>query len=890
MQLKSTTARTRLFKILGCMALFLELGGIPLQAQVPTMSTFAGGGLPVAGPATATGISSVGGITIDGAGNLYFSSFTGTVLKVDSTGNLSVFAGTGPCCFSGNGGPATSAQLSFIPFIPPPPVKADAAGNVYFVEYASVVQRVDHSTGVITTYAGTLNSTGFSGAGGPATSAQISPGGLGLNAAGDLYISDSTNGVVWRVDHVTQIITIVAGTGTQGDSGDGGPATSAQLEIPGALAFDTAGDLFIADPGTVSVRRVDAVTQIITTVAGGGSTYPPTGVLATQAELNEPSGLAFDPAGDLLIADSGVPAILQVNKTTQIISVIAGSITLGPGFSGDGGSATSAQLGPNFGTEAMDLAVDTAGNIFVTDTSNYRVRRIDALTNVITTVAGSGAVGDGGPATGAELFAAEIALDSAGNVFVSDVSSSGRVRRVDHVSGVISTVAGRDVESVLPPSGNGGLATAAQLANPIGLAVDGSGDLFIADEISGVRFVDGSTGIISAYAGTGVAGFGGDGGPATSAQLFRPRSLAADAAGNLYISDESNNVIRRVDASTHIITTVAGNTSILSGSRPAQGYSGDGGLATVAQLSNPVGIYLDPVGNLYISDEGNEVIRRVDAVTQIITTVAGNHSLGFGFSGDNGPALAAQLRGPTGIGKDIFGNLYIADGQNYRIRQVNAITGIITTVAGNGAFTFGGDGGPAVNASLWPYIPGMAVLAPDNAGNIKVLVMDGTSGRVREISIPPVPAVFLSSASLSFANQNTGTVSAPQFVNITNSGTGALNVSSVTFTGPNAGDFAVSAGGTCTGTTFSLAPTASCTLAVTFAPVETGNLSAAVSFSDNAPGPAQTVGVQGTAAQAPPTPETMTVLLSPRRRINLYSTEGCIASPSSIRQGQASRV
>ncbi len=851
---KSRSGRTlavRLALLRACVfiACLCITGVIAAQAQVPTIATYAGGGLPAAGPATATGISVVGGMGRDPAGNLYFSSFTGTILKMDTSGNLSVFAGTGPCCFSGDGGPATSAQIGIIPAVPNPPVKTDPTGNVYLVDYlAEVVRRIDHTSGIITTVAGTPYSTGFSGAGGPATSAQISPAGLGFDATGDLFISDY-NCVVWRVDHVTQIITIVAGNGTCGYSGDGGLATSAELQGPGALALDGAGDLFIADYNLV--RSVNATTQIITTVAGGGTTYPPTGVLATQAQLAFPSGLAFDPAGNLLIADGSLPAILRVNHTTQDIAVIAGNFTLGPGFSGDGGPATSAQLGENPPYEtAMDLAVDSAGDIFFTDSNNYRVRRIDATTNNITTVAGNGAVGDGGPASSALLFTSGIAVDSSENVFIGD-GVSRRVRRVDAATGLISTVAGKDVGT---SGGYGGPATALQLNNPGSVALDSSEDLFISEhQLSIIDEVNGASGAINRFAGTGTQGFSGDGGPATSADLFTPRGVAVDANGNLYIADNRNNLIRRVDATTGIITTVAGNTSILHNvgnieGIPAPGYSGDGGPATSAQLSGPQGVFVDAVGNLFISDEGNNVIRRVDAKTQVITTVAGNYSLGGGFSGDNGPALSARLFHPAGLAEDIFGNLYVADEGNYRVREVNAVTGIITTLAGNGTFTFGGDGGPAASASLWPYLPGLAVLAPDPEGNIRVLVMDGTSGRTRVITIPPVPAVFLASTSLSFASQMVGSSSPPQFLAIANSGTGTLNVTNVGVTGEDAADFIVSPGGTCPGTSFTLAPTASCTIAVTFQPVAPGTRLASINISDNAADSPQTVALQGTGA------------------------------------------
>jgi sugar lactone lactonase YvrE len=833
-----------------------------VQAQVPTISTYAGGGLPTAGPATGTGLSLLGGIARDPAGNLYFSSFTGVILKMDLAGNFSVFAGTGPCCFSGDGGLATSAQLSIMPYIPTSPVKTDPAGNVYLVDNAGVIRRIDHVTGIITTVAGTPDSTGFSGAGGPATSAQMSPAGLAFDVAGNLFVSDF-NYVVWRVDHVTQTITIVAGNGTPGFSGDGGPATSAQLSGPTALAVDAAGDLFIADGDLI--RRVDAVTQDITTVAGGGLMYPPTGILATQAALNNPTGLAFDPGGNLLIADPGLPAVLRVDETTQNITVIAGSFTQGAGFSGDGGVATSAQLGQSgAGSQGMDLAVDSAGTIFVTDTVNYRVRRIDAVTNIITTVAGNGTVGDGGQATSAVLFTIGIAQDGGGNIYISDPVNR-RVRRVDSTSGLISTVAGRDVESTPPSvnSGNGGPAIAAQLSQPGGLALDGAGNIFFLDNASVVRRVDRSTGTISLFAGsTGVGsqGFSGDGGPATSAKLEIARGLATDAVGNLFIADTLNNVVRRVDASTLIINTVVGNASILTNGRPTAGYSGDGGLATSAQLSAPWGLFVDSAGNLFIADSANGVVRRVDAKTQIITTVAGNNSLAGGFSGDTGQALAAALNEPVGVTMDAFGNLYITDRGNYRVRLVNAVTGIITTLAGNGNLTFAGDGGPAANASLWAYQTGLTTLGPGSGGDIEVLVMDGTSGRVRVITIPPVPAAFLTPAvGLTFGSQVVGMPSAPQFVTIANSGTGTLNVANVGLTGTDTTDFTMSSGGTCPGTNFSLAPTTSCTIAITFVPFAAGTRLAGVTFTDNAAPGIHSVPLSGasTGAGGP------TVLLTP---------------------------
>lgn len=853
---------------------FFAVGGA--WAQVPTISTFAGGGLPTPGPATATGVSLTSGMGIDPAGNIYFVSYTGTILRVTPAGNLSIYAGTGPCCYSGDGGPATSAQLSIMPISPPPPLKADPAGNVYLVDFLEgVVRRIDHTTGTITTVAGAPNPTnGFSGAGGPATKALMSPEGLAFDAAGDLFIADANN-VVWRVDHATQTITIVAGNGNAqacSNSGDGGPATSAQLCEPSGLAVDTTGNLFIVSANMV--RRVDASTQIITTYAGGGSTYPPTGVVATQAQLADPSGLTFDAAGNLLIADGGLPAILRVDKSTQDIAVVAGDFALGAGFSGDGGAATSAQLGRfTFGFGGVDLAVDASGNIFLTDTNNYRVRRIDAATQIITTFAGNGTVGDGGPATQALLFTSGLAHDSSGNVFIGDVVGR-RVRRVDAATGLISTEAGKDVGT---SAGFGGPATSDQLSTPGGVAVDSSGDVFISDlGLQVADEVNGSTGIITLFAGTpGSAGFAGDGGLATSAKLNGPRGIAVDINGNLFIADNLNNVIRKISASTGIITTNVGNSSILSNGTPVGGYSGDGGSQTSAQLFHPFGGTVDGVGDGFIADRGNNVIRRVGGGTGIITTIAGNHALGPGFSGDGGPASLAQLNSPSGAALDVYGNLYISDSGNYRVRMVNTVTGIITTLAGTGNFTFGGDGGPAADASLYPYESGLTVLDPDVDGNIRVLVMDGTSGRVRVITIPPVPASFLNPLVLTFGNLAVGNTSAPQLIAIANSGTGPLDVSSIAITGPDAAGFVLAPGGTCVGTNFALAPTASCTIAVNFKPEAVGAQNAAVTITDNAAGSPHTVAIQGFGGQA-------IASVSPNSVTFLAQLPGTTSSPTPV--------
>ncbi|PWU12089.1 MAG: hypothetical protein C5B51_01430, partial [Terriglobia bacterium] len=601
----------------------LVLAGLPAVAQQYMISTVAGGVPPASGiPAVRASIGDPPRVAVDSAGNVYFGSLS-SVFEVDRTGTLIRIAGTGRAGYAGDGGAAISAQLGA-----PNGIAADSAGNLYVADTASHTVRRISASGIITTYAGT-GTPGFSGDGGPAVSAQLdSPNGLALDAVGNLYIADKNNNRIRAVSPDGHIVTI-AGNGAPRFGGDGGQAADAALNGPEALALDNAGNLYIADTQNYRVRRI-ASDGTITTVAGvgNGNVFGDDGP-AVSAGLVLPTAIAVDRVGNLYIADFGNSRIRKVSPSGTITSA-AGSSKGAPLADASEIATFVALNGPT------GLAVDFLGNVYFTEGSigsgsglargDFRVWKITP-DGVLSVLAGTGAAsfsGDNGSSANAQLDGpSSLAFDAAGNLYIADARNH-RIRKVTP-GGVITTVAGNGSPGF---SGDRGKATNAQLNSPQGIAVDSSGNLLIADTGNSRLRKVAPDGTIDTFAGNGNSSYFGDGSRGLQASLNHSLGVAVDSSGAVYIADTRNNAVRRI-GSDSIITTIAGMG-------PA-GFAGDGGPAFRALLSGPTSVAVDGSGNVYIVDAGNQRLRKVTPdgiITTVASSLTNPHSVATDAAGN----------------------------------------------------------------------------------------------------------------------------------------------------------------------------------------------------------------------------------------------------------------
>jgi len=815
------------------------------------------------------------GIAVDAAGNLYISDPNNNVIRVvNAAGNISVFAGTGTQGKSGNGGAALSATLYF-----PTDLQIDPTGTyLYFADSKNgEIRRVNLATNVLTLVAGT-GIAGYTQDGILATASELNTCyGFTLDAAGNVYIADTKNYRIRRVDAVTGIITTVAGNGTAGTSpgstlpapnnGNGGAATSAMLVFPQRVLVDAAGNILIADSNDEQIRVVNAATGIIGQYAGVGinGSYVAAAPVTT-AYTKTPLGIFSDSAGNIYYMETGYSVIRKLSTDVAFPSTAIGagsaaqtiyaslSVTDTPLAMQIAGGFPDFQLGTVTGcTLAASNAagtVCTASVSFVpsypglrtapvvtTDASGSYIDGVSgigkgALASVIpgtaSTVAGgasAGSSGDSGAAAGALLNTPQgSAVDSAGNIFIADTANN-KVRKIAAATGKITTIAGTGTAG---SAGNGAAATASQLSAPHGVAVDATGNIYIVDTANQrIQMVSAQTGFISTVAGTGLPGYAGDGGAAAVAQLVSPSGIAVDAAANLYIADTGNHRIRKVNAQSGVITTFAGNG--------IAAFAGDGAAATAASLNAPAGVWADSSGTIYIADTLNHAIRAVNPATGFISTVAGTG--GLGYTGDGAAATSAKLDAPAGVTTDATGDIYIADTGNNAIRLVAG--GTITTIAGTGSAGFGGDGGASTLATL--QLP--AGIALDGLG--RVYIADAGNHRLR--------LVDATNGAVAFSPQIVQTTSSQKNVSIVNTGNTALTLVNIALTGP----FTQVGTSTCTASssaspavTTTLAPGAGCVLGLTFSPVLASAASGTVTITNSGAGPSKTISLSGTGLPA----------------------------------------
>lgn len=651
------------------------------------------------------------------------------------------------------------------------------------------IWRIDHD-GILHTFAGD-GVPGNSGDGGSALEGRVyTPHDFCIDAAGNLFFSqlgargpDEGPNTIRRIDYETGILTTVAGNGRMGRGGEGLHALEMEFDTNTGIAVDTAGNLYLCGKWDSSVRVVDAKTGMVSLFAGQTTRHYPSeqgdsrpysgsgysfggfhgdGGPVSEAALYHPEHLAFDSKGNLYICDNGNHRVRVVDQSSGIITTVFGDGQ--SASSGDGGPATDAStLSPDA------IFLDHQDNLYVGEAWGSRVRKVDSSTGIVTTLTGTGVPGWGeegvpGPETCCGPIESGIWVDEDGTVIFSD--ATGRLRSIDGATGIITTIAGGTSIH------DGGPADRAYLGCPRAVAVGPDGHIYFCDMVhDGIRAIDPATGIIRTIAGDGGRGYGGDGGPATSAFLLNPYGLCIDRNGCVIIADSLNNRIRRVDDRGRIETIAGtGAASDLGDGGPArnaaintphavachpsgdlyvgdasgrirvidaserirtvvgigrQGWSGDGGPAADARIGTPSAICFDPRGNLYFADLTQHVIRKVDG-NDTITTLAGTGSPGF--SPDGTPAGEASLYRPFGVVVTNSGTLYFSDARNNRVRRI-AADGRLQTIAGSDDGGDGGDGGPATHARL--NEPHGLCLYDDNI----LLISDHFNNRIRAVKL-----------------------------------------------------------------------------------------------------------------------------------------------------------
>jgi hypothetical protein len=600
-------------------------------------------------------------------------------------------------------------------------VAVDDSGNVYVADSLNNTIRKITPLGVVTTFAGLAGSRGsVDGAAGAARF--NNPTGIAVDSLGNVYVADTSNSTIRKISP-NGIVTTLAGTAGSFASADGTGVT-ARFSSPKGVAVDGAGNVYVSDTSNYTIRKITP-DGIVTTFAGMAGNNGSTNGLGSAARFYFPDSVAVDGAGNVYVSDGGNATIRKITAVGQVTTLagLAGSV----GWTDGTGSA--ARFGGSSG-----LAVDDADNVYVTDTNNYVIRKITSA-GVVTTVAGArGTRGATDGNSGIALFNAPsgVTIDGAGNLYVADAGND-TIRKITPAN-IVSTLAGK-----AGPGSTDGAGSAAKFSLPIGLALDGAGDIYVADTNNNTIRKITPSGAVTTLAGAADAPVSSIDGTGSAARFNAPQGAAVDTSGNVYIADTGNNTIRKISP-VGVVTTFAGSP-LLQGSVDGAG--------SAARFNSPIGIAVDTLNNVYIADSGNHEIRKITPAG-VVSTLAGNAQ---STGSTDGMGNVARFDSPSGVAVDTAGNVYVTDSLYNTVRKITP-GGLVTTIAGAPSGFGSADGMGAAARFVLPY--GLAV---DRAG--VVYLADSGNNTIRMIS--PAGSVTTLAGSSDASGSVSATGSAARF-------------------------------------------------------------------------------------------------------------------------------
>jgi sugar lactone lactonase YvrE len=557
-------------------------------------------------------------------------------------------------------GPGAGARLAH-----PWGVAADSAGNLYVTDTDNHTLRQITPAGVVTTLAGQPGVSGS--ANGTGSGARFNqPQGVAVDAVGNVYVADTGNHTIRKITSLGVVTTLAGLAGSAGSTDNTGSA--ARFNEPEGLTLNSAGTLlYVADTWNHTLRQVTTAAGVVTTLAGLAGTAGTNDGTGTGALFNQPQGVAVDGSGNVYVGDTG-------NQTVRKVTA-SGTVTTWAGMAGNFGSANGSGSSAAF-WGPQGLAVDGSGTLFVADSLNHTIRKVTAAGAVTTWAGTAGSFGsaEGTGSTARFWLPQSVALDGSGNLYVAD-SANGTIRKITS-TGVVTTLAGAASAGSADGSGE-----SARFAWPAGVALDSAGNSFVADSGNGTIRKVSPLGEVTTLAGS-AGSFGSANGSGTNARFYAPQGVAVDNAGNAYVADSANHTLRKI--------TPGGTVSTLAGTAGVSGV--DDGTGAGARFNVPQDVAVDTAGNVYVADTWNHTLRKVTAAG-VVTTLAGVPGC-FGDLDDGNPANGtndARFYCPSGVAVDTAGNLYVADTRNHTIRQVTP-AGIVSTIAGQAGIWGSADG------------------------------------------------------------------------------------------------------------------------------------------------------------------------------------------------------